>query len=434
MNKKHKNNIVGAFFTILVIGLLILSGPAQAINVDLETLDINYLEDDTVPFTIIVQINDDEFLPLLYTDLILDYGADDGDPLTCKLNNDNTIDNCDFLTVTSAIKDLQGSYGYGYGYGYGYSNGNYGYGYDSGYGYGYGYSGANNGYGTITYNLIVDVSKIPLKFLDKNINVEARVYGGNEDNWRYFKGTSSFFVDSSYDPANVPREGGVSIPNTIDYGNVMIQYGLGAIPAGVNSITVKQVLPKADPSNFNFKIMGKVYDFTTDGLTNFNGDLTITFIYTDKELGDYNENRIAPAFYNEATGEWEILTVISRDTDNNKISFLTNHFTQFALLVDITPATPPTPVTSGGGGPSGRRATDDIIPTPTPVVPEVVPTEEVPAVTAPTPEGITQPTGFAAITGAVVGALGTGGAIVVLILVIGGVGTGGYFLVRKKRK
>ena len=362
MNKKHKNNIIGVFFTVLVIGLLILSGPAQAINVYLTTPNIDYFDDDIVPFTITVQINDGEFLPLSYTDLILDYGANE--PLICKINNDNTINDCDFLTVTSTIKDLQGSYGYGYGYGYGYSNGNYGYGYDFGYGYGYGYSGENNGYGTITYNLIVDVSKIPLKFLDKNINVEARVYGGNEDNWRYFKGTSSFFVDSSYDPANVPREGGVSIPNTIDYGNVMIQYGLGAIPAGVNSITVKQVLPKADPSNFNFKIMGKVYDFTTDGSTNFNGDLTITFTYTDEELGDYNENRIAPAFYNKITEEWEILTVISRDTFNNKISFLTNHFTQFTLLADISAVSGGNNVGAPSGGDSSsnsrRRASLDL--------------------------------------------------------------------------
>ena len=41
---------------------------------------------------------------------------------------------------------------------------------------------------------------------------------------------------------------------------------------------------------------------------------------------------------------------------------------------------------------------------------------------------------MAGITGAVVGLLGTGGAIVALILAIGGIGAGSYFLVRKKKK
>src|SRR3989344_3540092 len=251
MNKKHKNNIVGLFFTVLVIGLLILSGPASAINVDLITPDINIMEDNTVDFTIQVKVNSNEFLPLMYTDLILDYGDDS---LICKINNDNAIDDCDFLIVTSKdIKNLDGNYGYGYGYGYGYSNGNYGYGYDSGYGYGYGYS-EEIGYGTITYNLEVDVSKIPEEFLNKNIKVEARVYGGTEDNYRYFKEKSNFNVNTEIDtnPIDDTKD------EIFAYNNVGIKVPAGAMPAGT-IITINQVAPTANPTNTKFKILGKVY-------------------------------------------------------------------------------------------------------------------------------------------------------------------------------
>ena len=51
-----------------------------------------------------------------------------------------------------------------------------------------------------------------------------------------------------------------------------------------------------------------------------------------------------------------------------------------------------------------------------------------------TPEGETQPEGIFGITGAVIGALGTGGSIALIILAIGGVGTGSYFYFRKRKQ
>lgn len=418
MDKNKKNNIISVFFTFLVIGMLILSGPVSAIDVNLTTEDIDFINEDTKVFTIEVDINDGEFLPLSYTNLIFD------DSLTCKINNDNTIDNCDFLTVERTMKNLNGEYGYGYGYGYGYDAPNYGYGYD--FGYGYGYSG-ETGYGTITYTITVDVSEIPVDFLNNNINVEARVYGGTEDNYRYFKGTSSFFVHSSYVSKNLKR----FEANTINSGDVTIQYEMGTLPNDVSQITVTQVAPLANPVNTNFEILGKVYDFTTDGSTDFDKDLTITFTYTDEELGDYDESRIYPAFYNTLTEDWEQLTVVSRMPNDNKLTFLTNHFTQFTLLADTsTPIVDNTP--TGGGRRKDKE--DDTTPIRRSVgiiTPEEI--EEVPEIVV-TPEEETGPTGFSAITGAVIGVLGAGGSIVVLILAIGGLGFGSYSLVKRKGK
>ena len=199
MRPHHKYNIISIFITFLIISLLILSGPASAIDVSLDIPDIDASTELSKDFKIEIKINNNEFLPIFYTDLIFN------NDLTCKINKDNTIIGCDFLKIKSIeISDLYSDYGYGYGYGYGYSQDNrvgilssekYGY-QDFGYGYGYGYSG-NEGYGLIIYTLTIDVLRLPSSFIENEINVEAIVYGGNEDDYAYFKGKSSFEVSES---------------------------------------------------------------------------------------------------------------------------------------------------------------------------------------------------------------------------------------------
>lgn len=440
MNINKKNNLTSIFLTLVVIVLLILSGPASAIDINLTTPDIDHLEDDTIPFTIVIQVNDGEFLPLLYTDLTFDFG---GDSLICRINEDNTIDNCGFLTVDSReITDLNSSYNYGYGYGYGYQAPNYGYGYEFGYGYGYGYGErgimGGAGSGTITYNLTVDVSEIPVEFLNNEVDVEAKVYGGTESNYRYFTGTSSFNVIAQVITPVDPTQ-----DETATYPNVVISIPANALPTDATQLTIKQVAPTADPANTAFKILGKVYDFSIDSsTTTFNNFVQITITYTDEELaeaGITDESKIFPSFYNTATGDWEQLTVISRDPDNNKLTFETTHFTQFALLADTS--TPATPTTSyiGGTGASPTKTYDNVLVPPAPEEPEEeeeeVPVEE-PIPTTTTPEEETAPTGLAAITGAVIGALGssTGLSIIALFVLIFGAITGNYFWSTRKKK
>jgi len=451
MNKNKKNNIISIFFTSLVIVMLVLSGPVSAIDVNLTTPDIDYLVDDTIPFTITIEVNDGEFLPVLYTDLILDYGSDS---VTCRINDDNTITNCDFLTVASReIADLNGDYGYGYGYGYGYEAPDYGYGYDFGYGYGYGYGErgvmGGSGSGTITYTLTVDVSEIPVEFLNKNINVEAKVYGGTENNYNYFTGTSSF---------NVVAETTTAINHTIDqtaiYSNSSVSI---TIPAGIFSgdtnITIQEVAPLLEnPTNTLFKILGKTYDISTTSLVTFNGFVLITLTYTDDELdeaGITDESKIYPAFYNGV--DWEqLITGISRDPTNNKLTFQTTHFTQFTLLADTSITVTPTPTLSGSGPGASPIVTYDggLPPIPTPEEP----VEEIPLV-----EPIYQPatpeeeapgffrrlwntlTGSNMITGQVIGSPDNventkNIIVVVFIVIILGLVIGGNSLFRKFKK
>ena len=181
-----KKHLFSGIFTVLVIGLLVLSTPATAVNVVLNMQDINAETDLTKTFTIEIDINDGEFLPLLFTEVDFDNNA--GDVRTCIIDKTNTVSGCDFLTVVS--KDLSGLLS-GLGFGYGYGVGGFGY----GYGYGYG-TDAGFDTGKITYTLEVDVSKIPKTFLNKLITVEARVYGGDSAliDVATFSGSNTFSV------------------------------------------------------------------------------------------------------------------------------------------------------------------------------------------------------------------------------------------------
>src|SRR3989344_4066640 len=249
---KYKNSFIGIFFTVLVIGLLILSGPASAIDVSLTTPPVDVSKDSTEEFTIDITVNDGEFLPLLYTDLI--FTNELNNEISCKIDDKNQVSGCSFIyKVSRTVSNLNGGYGYGYGYGYD-SNNNLGY---DNFGYGYGY-GPASGSGTITYTLSVDTKKLPGSFLGKN-KVVAKVYGGNENDKNYFKGSSTFEVISS----EISTKVNLGDSAIITYGDISID--IPEVPVGVNSITVQQVTPTANPLTSTLKVLGKTYDFGPDG-------------------------------------------------------------------------------------------------------------------------------------------------------------------------
>jgi len=188
-----KRNLISLGFTVLIITMLLFSGPAKAIDVSLTTYDIDISTDSIKTFTLQVQINDGEFLPIWKTDIEFD---NDGEIITCQIDSNNQVTGCDFLSVVSQdITNLDYGYGYGYGYDYGYGYQDFGY----GYGYGYGTRGAIGGasYGVITYTLLINVAELPDSFTGNTIDATATVYGGNENDFESFKGSSSFDVTNN---------------------------------------------------------------------------------------------------------------------------------------------------------------------------------------------------------------------------------------------
>ena len=125
-NKKHSSKLLAGLVSLFVIGLLILSGPANAFDLGLSIDDSTIDKGDNAVFSASIDIKSGENLPIDEVSLIIS-GAGNR---VCIFNVDGSkISGCDGININLISETT--SYGYGYGYGY------YGYGYNFGYGYGF---------------------------------------------------------------------------------------------------------------------------------------------------------------------------------------------------------------------------------------------------------------------------------------------------------
>ncbi len=132
---KSRQGIVSILLTILVIGVLLISGPAQAVTLGITDLSTSTPDEGSdVSFTISVDIADGERIPVQY--LTLTIGSD-----SCQFAIDGTEqagDLCDSVSITQTVESQPYSeYDYSANM-YGYDTGNdINYTFGPGYGYGY---------------------------------------------------------------------------------------------------------------------------------------------------------------------------------------------------------------------------------------------------------------------------------------------------------
>ena len=176
---EYKKGFISVFLTVLILTLIILSGPANAITVTLSPIG-DFNKGSSVSFTITVQIEDGELLPLQYINLIIT--GPNGFSKTCKINSDGTNDCNDVITLTSAL-DLTWTNGAAYGY-----DQNLGYGYDLGNGFGY----TTNSPGFLTYSITWNT---PTTLEDGSYSAKAEVFAqGSTASHTYSSSSSSFKV------------------------------------------------------------------------------------------------------------------------------------------------------------------------------------------------------------------------------------------------
>ena len=134
LNRKNKNRAVSSILTILVIGLLIYSGPGLAMDIIMSITDTTgntktgFDPGETAVFNLNISIPLGELVPVKGANFtITDSG---GNPHTCflDLNGGNNIDCGVYIINVSVIPYTNCGYGYGYtwGYGYGYRIATYG--------------------------------------------------------------------------------------------------------------------------------------------------------------------------------------------------------------------------------------------------------------------------------------------------------------------
>ncbi|WP_048145600.1 PEGA domain-containing protein [Methanoplanus limicola] len=123
-------------------------------------------------------------------------------------------------------------------------------------------------------------------------------------------------------------------------GNVQSEIGMSAIPEeAAPSVTVISGLE--DP------VMLYAYELLPDGTT-FTPAATLTFILSEEEWSMYGQS-VEVGWFNEDTGEWEILKG-QKNTDDRTITIQVTHFSTYALFAEEETGAAVEPTTASGTG------------------------------------------------------------------------------------
>lgn len=150
LNKKATyKKVIAGFVTFAVIMLLVLSGPASAINLGLQEFsNTSPTRGEIVTTTATIEINSNERMSMPNPAEVL---IDGSQVCAFALNSDQTCADSGVSIELLSSSDASG-YGYNYDYGYGYG---YNYGYSNGYGYGYGYQ---QGYSNSKFTYLISIN------------------------------------------------------------------------------------------------------------------------------------------------------------------------------------------------------------------------------------------------------------------------------------
>lgn len=150
----YKKHMGSAAMTFIVASLLFFSGPASALNININSLSGSHRQGQEIKFGINVGINrppGDELVTIQYANVTFTFP--DGTKRECKIVDNETVEGCDFLSVRKI--DVAGDEDFGYGYESAHFNNT---DYFLGYGYGYGYGNAS---ARVKYRLEINSSALP---------------------------------------------------------------------------------------------------------------------------------------------------------------------------------------------------------------------------------------------------------------------------------
>ena len=202
---RNSPKIISGILTLIIIGILLFSGPAKAITLGIPKIfDTTPNEDSTVSFLAKIDLHTNDRIPLTNV------------TVNIKNSNANVIDTCTFYlngtelsdtNETFVIEKLHSNYNYsaslsGYGYGYGYDSGTYtninqsfgyGYGYLAGYGYNSFSTAEKSGTSATTAEFIYNVTwTTPSVAADSTYSIQLMAYANDGTNTaRYYTVTDS---------------------------------------------------------------------------------------------------------------------------------------------------------------------------------------------------------------------------------------------------
>ncbi len=138
--------------TVAIVIMLILSGPANAVRMEVNLDNTTPARGEEITFTVTTDLTEiDEYVPMQNFSLLL-YKDDKIVRNIVFAPNGTILSGSQGVTIDPISVPSSSDYGYGYGYGYDYTHGH---GYNFGYGYGY---ATNNGAGGSTLINVYNVS------------------------------------------------------------------------------------------------------------------------------------------------------------------------------------------------------------------------------------------------------------------------------------
>ncbi|MFZ3384203.1 MAG: hypothetical protein WA144_09780 [Candidatus Methanoperedens sp.] len=151
---RGKSLVPSTIITIVIVAMLIISGPAQAVAVNIAGLEDSYTKGNDIEFQVKIDINDpDQYVSI--TNISLDLTGPVNKTIFFALDGKQISGDCKIKIKPVSIP--RDDFGYGNSYGY---DSRAGYGYDFGYGYGYGYNYGSGGEKiSFIYNVTIDTDK-----------------------------------------------------------------------------------------------------------------------------------------------------------------------------------------------------------------------------------------------------------------------------------
>lgn len=201
MNNKKLTSII---LSVIVIAILLLSGPVSAITISVDTNKDTYYQadDSSIVITGTIDLETTEILNI--TEYVVQIKNSTSNLIkNCSISTDGTVSNCDNITASITYNgDYINGTRYGYGYGYSSLSGTYTTANQTfGYGYGYGYTAgtSNEIVVTVTWDINSDTEDNPD---DYTSNVFAKAEGNG--NTRYYTDSTEaeFTIKSGSAPSS----------------------------------------------------------------------------------------------------------------------------------------------------------------------------------------------------------------------------------------
>ncbi len=267
-NKKtNKSVITSAIITLVIVLMLIFSGPVQAVTLSITGLPGYITRGSIETFTVQITIEDpDNYVPVSNFSLDIT-GATQKSWIFDTAGN--ILDGGSGITIAPISNPGASNYGYGYGYRYGYDRGyrsNFGYGY--GYGFGYGY-GAGGGSVTFVYSITLDTSILNTG----SHTAVASLNTGDKDKPAFSSDPATFEIN----PINV----GVDILSNIN------PKSNGVVPVAILSTADFNAITEVNVSTVSFGPGGAMESHGTghDEYVNNDGLLDLVLHFNIQETG-----------------------------------------------------------------------------------------------------------------------------------------------------